>query len=91
MGNPPPVFLSNILIIEKKTFGKKNEHLRLYVKDPKKNSFPIEFIFFGKAEEYESLQKNQTFPCVYTPQVNRWNWRESVQGRIKNILLNQIS
>lgn len=85
MGNPNPIFMSEVNILEKKLFGKKLEHVRLYVKDSKQNSFPMEFISFFKAEELKSVSKGQTLSIIYNLDINRWNGKESLRGRINYV------
>lgn len=86
VGNLQPTFYSEVVLIEAKLFGKKNEHLRLYVKDHKKNMYPLELIAFGKAEIYTTLSPGMKMNIVYSVEINRWGGSEKVQGRLLNIL-----
>lgn len=88
IGNPAPVFLSDVEILDAKLFGKKNEHLKIIVKDPQKQSFPIEFIAFGSSELYAKLSRNMKTQIVYSLEINRWNGQETIRGRIIQIILN---
>ncbi len=82
IGNPNPSFISEVMILEKKLFGKKSEHVKLFVKDAHSGSFPMEFISFFKVEEYKNIEKGQTISLVYNLDINRWNGRESLRGKI---------
>ncbi|MBI4973982.1 single-stranded-DNA-specific exonuclease RecJ [Candidatus Roizmanbacteria bacterium] len=82
IGNPNPSFISEVTILEKKLFGKKSEHVKLFVKDAHTGSFPMEFISFFKVEEYKDIDKDQNITLVYNLDINRWNGRESLRGRI---------
>jgi len=85
MGNPYPKFVSNVTVLEKKLFGKKNEHVKLLVKDAAVYSFPFEMIAFYKAEEYKEIEKGQTIQIVYELDINIWNGRETLRGKISTI------
>lgn len=82
IGNPNPSFISEVTILQKKLFGKKSEHVKLFVKDTHTGSFPLEFISFFKVDEYKDIEKGQTVSLVYNLDINRWNGRESLRGRI---------
>ncbi|HLL61379.1 MAG TPA: hypothetical protein VK338_06700, partial [Candidatus Nitrosocosmicus sp.] len=82
MGNKEPSFLSNVRIVSKKLFGKKNEHLKLIVKDPVQSSFPIEIISFSKGKQYEKYAVDQEIEIVYKLEIDRWNGRENLRGRL---------
>jgi single-stranded-DNA-specific exonuclease len=86
VGNPQPTFYSEVVLLETKLFGKKNEHLRLYVKDPEENMYPLELVAFGKGEIYSRLSPGMKMNIVYTAEINRWGGIEKVQGRLLNIL-----
>ena len=89
IGNPNPLFISEVTVLEKKLFGKKREHVKLFVKDANTGSFPMEFISFFKSDEYREIRKDQTVSLIYNMDINTWNGRESLRGRI-NYLLNKI-
>lgn len=88
MGNPYPKFVSTVTVLEIKLFGKKYEHVKLLVKDAKTYSFPLEMIAFYKAEEYKTIEKGQTLQVVYELDINRWNGRESLRGKINHFRKN---
>lgn len=85
MGNPFPTFMSNVLVLDKKLFGRKSEHVKLMVKDSTSNSFPMEFISFYKVSEYRNVVKGQTLSVVYSLDINRWNGKETLRGKINHI------
>lgn len=87
MGNPNPIFMSEVNILEKKLFGKKMEHVRLYVKDAKQSSFPMEFISFFKAQDFKDVAKGQTLSIIYNLDINRWNGKETLRGKIQTLAL----
>lgn len=82
MGNPHPKFVSMVSVIDKKLFGKKNEHVKLIVKDIDSYSFPLEMLAFYKVEEYKNIEKGQKLQIVYELDINKWNGRETLRGRI---------
>ena len=82
MGNPHPKFVSMVSVIDKKLFGKKYEHVKLIVKDADSYSFPLEMLAFYKVEEYKNIEKGQKLQIVYELDINKWNGRETLRGRI---------
>jgi len=82
MGNPQPLFLSDAQIITITPLGKKGDHLKLIVKNPIQSSFPLECVNFSPPQESFSLKRGDIVQIVFSLEVNRWNGREKVQGRI---------
>jgi single-stranded-DNA-specific exonuclease len=82
IGNPYPKFISLATVLEKKLFGKKNEHIKLIVKDKNIYSFPLEMLAFYKVEEYKNIEKGQNIQVAYELDINRWNGRETLRGKI---------
>ncbi len=81
-GNPQPVFLSRVEIMDAKLFGKKQEHVKIYVKDPGENSFPLELISFYNSNLFMKLSPGQVTDVVYSLLIDRWNGRENVRGKL---------
>ncbi len=81
-GNPQPVFYSEAELIDAKIFGKKNEHLKFYVKDPRKNSFPLEIVAFGQAELFQSLSNGMKMKIAYSLMIDRWGGNERLRGKL---------
>jgi len=82
MGNPQPVFLSQAQVVETKTFGKTNNHLKLYVKNPDDNSYPLEMIAFSGANLIDSLKKGTVTDIAYSIEIDRWRGDERLRGKI---------
>lgn len=87
IGNPHPKFISDVMVVDKKLFGKKYEHIKLIVKDADSYSFPLEMLAFYKNEEYKNIEKGQKLQIVYELDINKWNGRETLRGRILYIEL----
>jgi single-stranded-DNA-specific exonuclease len=85
IGNPKPVFYSEAEIIAVTLMGKKNEHLKIYVKDPDKQSFPIEMVVFSGAPHFPKLTRGQRVPLVYELEINHWGGTEKLTGKVKLI------
>jgi hypothetical protein len=62
--------------------AKKNEHIKLIVKDKNIYSFPLEMLAFYKVEEYKNIEKGQNIQVAYELDINRWNGRETLRGKI---------
>lgn len=82
IGNPEPVFLTNVLeIVDIKRVGKESEHLRLFLRDHLNNTISgIGFGFGGK-----NLSKGDMVDIVYNLRENVWNSRKTIEARIKDI------
>ncbi len=86
VGNPQPVFMSDCVLLDAKLMGKKNEHLRLYLKDADKQTYPVEFVYFNGAEQFSTLSSNQKLSVIYSVEINRWGGNEKMQGKIVQIM-----
>jgi single-stranded-DNA-specific exonuclease len=86
IGNPQPSFVSDVEVIQASLFGKTHDHLKIMVKDPESSSFPIEMIGFGKADIFTTLSKGQKIQVAYQLDINQWNGKETLRGRIMSVL-----
>jgi single-stranded-DNA-specific exonuclease len=86
IGNSQPTFYSTVQLLDAKVFGKKNEHLKIMVKYPQKQMYPLELIAFGKADTLQELKKNGLINIVYTVEVDRWTGTERLRGRLIQIV-----
>lgn len=82
IGNPRPTFYSQAEIVDAKVFGKKNEHLKIFVKDPGSKDYPLELISFYTADKFLNLSRGQIMDAVYSLEVDRWGEREKVRGKL---------
>lgn len=82
VGNPQPVFLSETELVSARLFGKKSEHLRLYVKDQGTQSFPLELIAFSKGEIFSTLKTGMKMRIAYGLDIDRWGGTEKLRGRV---------
>jgi single-stranded-DNA-specific exonuclease len=87
IGNPQPTFVSDVVIQNAQLFGKSNDHLKLFVKNSSDSTnSALEIIAFGKAEMFNSLSRDQKIQLVYQLDINRWNSRESLRGKLVDFL-----
>jgi len=84
IGNPQPLFYSEGELIAAQIFGKKNEHLKLIIKDPKDTSPSsfLEMIAFNQSSLFRHLFRGQKLEVVYTIEVDQWGERERLRGKI---------
>ncbi len=87
IGNPQPVFLSRVEIMDAKLFGKKQEHVKIYVKDTEENSFPLELVSFYNPDLFMKLSPGQVTDVIYNLQLDRWNGSERARGKVIYFLL----
>lgn len=82
IGNPRPIFYSEAKLIDAKLFGKTNNHLKLFVKDPDKDSFPLELISFSNGDQFSKFSRGQKINIVYSLEIDRWGGGEKVRGKL---------
>ncbi|MBI2641684.1 single-stranded-DNA-specific exonuclease RecJ [Candidatus Roizmanbacteria bacterium] len=82
IGNPQPTFYSETEVLYAKIISKNQDHLKIYLKDPNSNGFPIEFIAFSAAKEFYKLSRGQKINVVYSLYIDRWGGGEKLRGRI---------
>ncbi|MCX7881536.1 MAG: single-stranded-DNA-specific exonuclease RecJ [Patescibacteria group bacterium] len=93
VGNPQPIFYSEAIITDAKIFGKKNEHLKIWVKDENLSSslkFQIlnylELIAFNQSPLFSSLSRSQKIKIIYSIEIDRLRDKEKVKGRVIKII-----
>lgn len=78
-GNPEPLLGSKMLsVVSSRIVG--NNHLKMKLRQ---KSYLIDAIGFGLAEDRGHLDDAATIDAVYTPSINEWNGRQSLQLIIK--------
>lgn len=92
IGNPQPTFYSDGNLIDAKIVGKTAKHLKIILNDPSFHHSMIhllEGISFNSAEKFTQLSVNQEISIVYQLEINRWNGKEKVVGKILNIIMSE--
>ena len=93
IGNPQPTFVSSGEIIDAQLFGKQNNHLKIFIKQNSQESkiydlgSTIEFIGFFQADKFSQLSRGKTVQIIYNLDINRWNGKESLRGKINQLLI----
>lgn len=87
IGNPKPVFLSEGILFDAKLIGKTKKHMKLYIKDLYIRRI-FEFISFNSSEQFSSLSKEQKITMLFQLDINRWNGKENIVGRVSQIFTN---
>ena len=82
IGNPKPTFYSNVEIVDMRSFGKNNDHLKIFARDPEQKLFFIEFIQFASSLKQTSFTKGQIIDIAYQAEIDRWNGNEKLRGKI---------
>ena len=85
IGNSQPSFVSDVEIVHAQLLGKSQSHLKITVKS-EEMMFPIEMIAWGKADLFTSLSRGQKAQVVYTLDINKWNGREKLQGKVISLI-----
>ena len=92
LGNYPPSFVTRgVEVVEARTVGRDNTHLKLKLRQ---NSLVFNAIAFGLAKTHREaassaypLSPNTCLDIVYNIEENIWNGNKSLQLKIKDILL----
>ncbi len=85
MGNPQITFYSEAKILDIKPFGKKKDHLKVYLVGREERFYPVELISFGGTEKWPSLTPGQNVEVVYQIEVDRWGGDEKLRGKLLHI------
>lgn len=81
-GNRSPLFfLEKAQIIEKKTIGKENKHLKIWIK---KEGGKLEAIGFGLGEKISEL-KTDKVDLLFSLEEDQWNGRKKIQLRLLDL------
>ena len=85
MGNPKPIFYSEGILTGAQLLGKTQKHLKIFVSDviPAKAGIQsLELIAFNSADKFKELSRGEKIKVVYNLEVDRWNGRERLKGKI---------
>jgi len=82
IGNLEPTFYSEGKIVGTKTFGKKNEHIKIYIKDTSSQQNSVELIYFNYSQLPDDINQ---IKLIYRLSVNNWNHKEKLNAIIQNL------
>ncbi|MBI3191141.1 MAG: single-stranded-DNA-specific exonuclease RecJ, partial [Pedosphaera parvula] len=87
-GNPEPVLAAKDVRIagEPRLMGKKGDHLSFFVAQGESS---VRAVGFGMGELYEPLLRADTCSIAFTPQINEWNGRTSVELRLEDVKIGE--
>ncbi len=80
IGNPEPVFASDVVVQDLRTVGAEGKHLKLKVEN-------FDAIAFGKGGLAKELKVGDKIKVAYNIDLNTWNNRTNLQLKIKDIVL----
>jgi single-stranded-DNA-specific exonuclease len=75
MGNPRPIFYSEGILTGAQLLGKTQKHLKIFVDG-------LELLAFNQADKFKELSRGQKIKVVYNLDINEWNNKKTVQGKI---------
>ena len=58
--------------------------MKLTVKDAGGDGFPMEMVAFKKGNLFKSMSRGMKTTIVYMLDINRWNGKETLQGKIQH-------
>ena len=82
--NPEPILVSKGVKVagQPRLIGRRNNHLDFYVTQ---GGASIRVVGFGMGKLLEPLERARSISVAFTPQVNRWRGRESVELRLRDV------
>jgi single-stranded-DNA-specific exonuclease len=84
LGNPEPVFMTtNLTVVEARTVGSDNKHLKLKIADNDKK-IVMDGIAFGFGSQIGSLVSQKDISLVYNLDINEWNNEKKLQLKVKD-------
>ena len=81
IGNPEPLFFSEVKIYNLRFVGKENQHLKIFIQD-KNHPSTLELIAFNQADIFKNLYRNQIIKVIYTLSIDYWGGQEKVKGKL---------
>lgn len=82
-GNPQPVLKSeNLLVIGSRRMGTEAQHVKLELKDV--NGHTLQLLAFS-APEHFFVEPGEYVVAWYQPDINEWNGKRSVEGRLLHV------
>ena len=83
-GNPEPVLAASRVRVagEPRLMGKRSDHLSFYLTQ---EGISIRAVGFGMGDLQEPLRKAQTVSVAFTPRINAWKGKESVELHLKDV------
>lgn len=86
-GNRQPLFaIHNLRVLEARTVGKENKHLKLFLR-PEHADTPLSAMAFGKGDQVSQFPVNRSLSCVGNLVVNGWNGKKNVQLIVRDVLI----
>lgn len=82
MGNPEPVFMSEVVIREKRLIGKERNHLKLIVES---DGVRYDAVAFGMGEKESELTLGEKIKVAYVLDENEWNGQRKLQLKVKDL------
>jgi len=79
IGNPKPTFYSEGILTGAQLLGKTQKHLKIFVDC-------FEFLAFNQADKFKELFRGQKIKVVYSLEIDRWNGRERLKGKLLVII-----
>lgn len=86
LGNPEPTFATNVQVTNLRTVGQEGRHLKLSVKGLDQQ-LEFDCIAFGKGALCSQIKVGDSISIAYTIDLNTFNGRQSLQLKIKDIVL----
>ena len=86
--NPEPLLVASHVQVagEPRLMGKKNDHLSLYLKQ---DGASIRAVGFGMGGLFEQVSRARSLSVAFTPQINAWQGRESVELHLKDLKIDE--
>lgn len=84
VGNPEPLFCSDVEVKDARVVGSEGKHLKLLVSNDLKQKM-FSAIAFNQGSQLEKIQKNTKITLAYSLTMNQWNGTQSLELKVKDI------
>jgi single-stranded-DNA-specific exonuclease len=83
-GNPEPLLVASHVQVagEPRLMGKRSDHLSFYLKQ---NGASVRAVGFGMGELFDPVRKARSLSVAFTPQINSWQGKDSVELVLKDV------
>jgi len=89
-GNPQPLFIArNIKVLNARTVGRKDRHLKLRLASNASRPVILEAIAFNQGDFLTKLSPGQLVDICFVVYTNIWNGRKKLELKIKDIKITQ--
>jgi single-stranded-DNA-specific exonuclease len=89
-GNKDPVFLmKNLVIVELRTVGNGDRHIKLFLRAPDSSPKMFEAIGFNLNEKFNYLKNGDVIDVVFNLEIDSWNGNKKIQLKLIDLKISK--